>query len=412
VTENVTEKLIRDNPDRPAERLKRSSPGRSEKIRVVHYANNLGLGGTERSMELLCRHLDPALFDVHVVSMRYRPPEHPPLKLRVALLLNNSRAKTLREDAPHRNARIESFREMLGDRLSIAESAEELRPIFQRLRPEILHVHFVGAAPPLDDPEIVATAPILVTTNPFEMQPVAAGGSIRRFLFVSEWLLRERAPWANGDPRAAVLPNPIDDPIDQPAAAGNLRAELGIPPKAFVIGRIGRPDPAIYDPIALDAYRAVADDNTWFLAAAPPTEMVRAAQRAGLKHFVALPPSADWKWLSRFYATLDVFAHSRRDGETFGCAIAEAMIHGVPVVSHLSGKMEAHVETIGDGGRVVARDDWRAYANVLATLRSNMDLRRSMGEAARLRARSEFSAAQVTRRLEAIYTDLLAGPNA
>jgi glycosyltransferase involved in cell wall biosynthesis len=393
-----------EKPDTASQETAATPRARSEKIRVVHYANNLGLGGTERSMELLCRHLDPAAFDVFAVSVRYQPPKHIPLRRRIAMAFGSRVSKTLREDAPHRNARIESFREMLGDRLIVAESTGELRAIFQRLRPDILHVHFVGGAPPLDDPEIVASARAIVTTNPFAMQPVAAGGAIKRFLFVSEWLLRERATWAHGDPRALTLPNPIEEPA---SAAGNLRAELGIPPQAFVIGRIGRPDPPIYDPIALNAYRSIADENSWFLGAASPSTMVRAARRNGLTRFVALPPSSDWKWLSRFYATLDVFAHSRRDGETFGCAIAEAMIHGVPVVSHLSGKMDAHVDTIGDGGRVVARDDWRAYARALTALRSDTALRHAMGNAAKRRAESEYSAATVTRRLESIYRELL-----
>jgi len=379
---------------------------RSRKIRVVHYANNLGLGGTERTMELFCRHLERDEFDVHAVSVRYQPPQEISFRLRVAMLLNNQRARTLREDGPHRNARIPLFQEILGENLAVAESPSELRPIFERLRPDILHIHFVGAAPPLSDPQMLATARAVVTTNPFAMQPMAAGRSIDRFLFVSDWLLRERAQWAHGDSRAIVVPNPIAEPT----AEDNLRAGLGIPPGAFVLGRIGRPDPAIYDSIALDAYRAIADDNAWFLSVAPPAEMTQAAKRAGLKRFVALPPSADWEWLSRFYSTLDVFAHTRRDGETFGCAIAEAMIHGVPVISHRSEKMNAQIETIGQGGKVVEQGDVRGYAEAIVALRNDPDLRRSMGETARQRARTEFGAAKVTRQLEAIYRALVSAP--
>ncbi len=68
-------------------------------------------------MELLCRHLDPAAFDVRVVSVRCQPPKHIPLTTAasaMALQRQPLAGKTLREDAPHRNARIESFRRCWG----------------------------------------------------------------------------------------------------------------------------------------------------------------------------------------------------------------------------------------------------------------------------------------------------------
>ncbi|MCW8139219.1 MAG: glycosyltransferase, partial [Planctomycetota bacterium] len=212
------------------------------------------------------------------------------------------------------------------------------------------------------------------------------------------------ATWAHGDPRSDVLHNPVEAPCDE----GDLRAELGLPPDAFVLGRVGRADPAIFDPISLLAYREVQGPRTWFLALSPPENMVREAARLGLVNFVALPPTVDQRWLSRFYNTIDVLAHARKDGETFGCNIAEAMVHGRPVVSHISAVMNGHVEVIGDTGFVAPLVDWRVYAARLAQLQAVTAARRALGERARARALERFEARALTRRLEGLYLELLA----
>ena len=54
-----------------------------------------------------------------------------------------------------------------------------------------------------------------------------------------------------------------------------------------------------------------------------------------------------------FLNTLDVFAHGRKDGETFGLAIAEGMRNSLPIVSHRNVYNNGHVETVGNAGKVV-----------------------------------------------------------
>ena len=59
-----------------------------------------------------------------------------------------------------------------------------------------------------------------------------------------------------------------------------------------------------------------------------------------------------------------MLAHARLDGETFGSNVAEAMIHGRPVVSHRSHLYNAQVEIIADTGFVVGQGDAPAYAAI------------------------------------------------
>jgi glycosyltransferase involved in cell wall biosynthesis len=305
------------------------------------------------------------------------------------------------------NAREPNFRAILGsDHVFFVRNDDELRRTLLKLLPDVLHVHYSGAPePPTSDEAVLTRIPVTVTTNPFERQNTAhAHRLVKRMFFVSRWLLENRAQWAAQDPRAGVLYNPIE----VPCSADSLRHALGIPEDAFVVGRIGRADPGIHDPISLRAFRQIENPKTYFLAISPPENMLRQAKTLNLTNFVALPPTADEVFLSKFYNTIDVLAHARRDGETFGCNIAEAMMHGRTVVSHHSPYMNAQQEVIGDAGYVVEQDNWKEYADRLERLRDDRVLRGEMAARAQDRALDLFEARRLTRRLEEIYLELLA----
>lgn len=379
----------------------------SKKIRVVHYCNQLSVGGTERTMELFCKYLDREKFELFAVSRIH----HVDLATRLRILIGAgfghgiSRGKKRLWNSM--NARTPNFQRILGkENLFFARSDEHLRKLISNLSPDILHVHYSGAAePPTSDEDLMSRIPVVVTTNPFEKENTAtAHRHVKKILFVSNWLLKNKALWAAGDHRAGVLYNPIENPIVE----SDLRDALKIPKHAFVIGRVGRADPGIHDPIALKAFRQIEDDNTYFIALSPPENMIRQAKALSLKNFIALPASTDENFLSQFYNTIDVLAHARRDGETFGCNIAEAMIHGAPVVSHYTSFMNAQDEVIGDTGFVCHQDDWQEYAAKLAMLKSDADLRKDLGSRAKKRAEENFEARMLTKKLESLYETLLA----
>jgi len=54
--------------------------------------------------------------------------------------------------------------------------------------------------------------------------------------------------------------------------------------------------------------------------------------------FILLDTTNDDNLIHKFYNTIDVFAHYRSDGETFGVSIAQSMTYGKPVVSHVAAK--------------------------------------------------------------------------
>lgn len=377
----------------------------TRKIRVVHYCNQLSLGGTERTMEIFCKYLDRSRFEVFAVSRMHRESLSKRAKVTLGAAIGVRAARAKKRLWSQMNARIPNFKAILGaDHVLLAKNNEELHDLLLELSPDVLHVHYSGRAePPTSDETVMSKIPVILTTNQFELENTAPSHRfVKRMFFVSRWLLENKAKWAVHDPRAEIFYNPVE----LPASTESLRGELGIPDGAFVIGRVGRADAGIHDPISLKAYAEIHDGSTWFLALSPPENMLREARSMNLKNFVALAPTADDARLSRFYNSIDVLAHARRDGETFGCNLAEAMIHGKPVVSHLTPFMNAQLETVGEGGYVVGQQDWQAYARHLKHLKQDAAFRAELSQKAKRRALDQFEARRLTDRLARTYLAL------
>lgn len=377
-----------------------------QKLKVVHYCNQMGIGGTERTMELFCKYLDRSVFDVYAVSVYRTPPNLQRLKVELGSLFGNSKAIGKKRLWKSLNARIPNFRTAVEEnRIVVLKNTDELETTLREISPDVLHVHYSGNPElPTSNENILSKIPITVTTNQFEIENTSASHRyVKKMFFVSNWMLQNKAHWAKNDPRAEVFYNLIEEPI----ATETLRDVYNIPENAFVIGRIGRADSGIHDPISLSAYAEIQSDQTYFLAISAPENMEKQAKSLKVKNFISIPPTTDPKFLSKFYNTIDVLAHARRDGETFGCNIAEAMMHGKPVVSHLTPFMNAQQEIIGDGGIVVGQDDWQAYAKALREFKENPQLRNTYSEKAKARALEAFEAQRLTRRLEKVYLDLI-----
>jgi glycosyltransferase involved in cell wall biosynthesis len=373
----------------------------SHRLRVLHFIPGFGLGGTEKTAEIFCRYLDRNRFDPWVAGWKFRPPAGELWKTRIMAGMGVERYQVRATEWNSHSLRWKSFQGLVGARQVLAATEwPALRAQILAAKPDILHVHYSGnAEPPINDVALMEQIPHVVTTNVFGNANRCAGHDrVKQLLFVSNYL-RDQATWVKGDPRAGVLYNPIE----MPESSQDLRAELGLSRQDFVVGRVGRPSDSIHHPISLQAYKQIETAHTCFIALAPSRSMIQEARALGLQRFIPLPPTTDSKRLSKLYNTFDVLAHARRDGETFGCNIAEAMIHGRPVVSHRTEIGNAQVEVIGKTGFVCDADDVEGYAGHLKRFRDNDAYRQEMGKQAKQRAIDLFEAERVTRQLEAIY---------
>lgn len=348
-------------------------------MRIVHYSHQLGLGGTEKCMQYLLEYLRAAGHECYCVHHRDK----------------TRAAGGLREGLIQR---------LLGrERVFGYGSDTEFFAIMDRLRPEIFHVHRSGSPDEFPVvPELRKYVRRCVETNVFGgYDPTPA---IDLTLYPSDYLYRNARKPAR---QVAVLPNPVK----APAAQGDLRSALGVPPGTFVMGRIGRPDDHLFDPISLRALGELERDtgrDALYLVQSPPPKMIEAAGAMRLERimFLTTPVVGDDE-VTRFFNTIDVLAHFGRQGETFGLSIAEAMIHGKPVVSHRSRVANGHVELVKACGFLAGADDHRAYARYLRRLRDDERRRKDLGEAGREFASRRFLLPLVGAALEAHYARLL-----
>ena len=378
-----------------------------KRITVVHHSNQFGLGGTEKDMLLFLKYMDKDIFDIHAVAKKHPVPTHRVFLDRLRGALGSKKARWRLEQEKVSRIRVPDFIRILGEERVHFYTAGSLPGLLKKLSPSILHVHHSGVSEaPINRPDAVGHIPIIFTINGFGFQDTTEHDKrVTRILFPSRFIRDKVALWGKGDPRCGVL----YCPVEKPHSSGNLRHELGIKENTFVVGRVGRNADDIHDPISLKAYKEIENDNTLFLALAPPPNMVRDAKDLGIKNIRFLEPTVDEEYLSKFYNTIDVLGHARTDGETFGCVIAEAMIHARPVLTHLSHLRNAQAELVEDGisGFVVAQHDHKAYAERLKVFMDDKEKRMKMGQAALKRALENFEAELITKKLEKMYLEEL-----
>jgi glycosyltransferase involved in cell wall biosynthesis len=200
--------------------------------------------------------------------------------------------------------------------------------------------------------------------------------------------------------------------LDQAAVAGwggaGVRAELGIPPEAPVVGNVANFKAAKDHPTLLRAAARVREaipEVRFLLIGQGPLEPEsrRLAADLGLDGTVVF--TGFRTDAQRLLAGLDVFALSSTY-EGLPIALIEAMALGRPAVATRVGGVP---EVLADGvqGLLVPPRDPDALADGLLKLLGDPELRARMGAAGRERA-AHFDIRKAVRRMEQVYTELLA----
>jgi glycosyltransferase involved in cell wall biosynthesis len=217
--------------------------------------------------------------------------------------------------------------------------------------------------------------------------------------------------WRLGEERVRLIPNGVS--LETYALRdGNpeLRAALGIPRDAFVVGSVGHLRPE-KNPVRL--VQAVARMRTGgvhllVLGDGPERARVAEAARAGglgarahLLGHVADPRG--------HYRAMDAFALSS-DTEQMPVALVEAMASGLPAVSTDVGDV---ARMVPEAGRtLVVPPDAGRLAEALDRLAAAPELRAALGAAGRARVERDFSFDAMVAAHRAAYATALARPPA
>jgi glycosyltransferase involved in cell wall biosynthesis len=221
----------------------------------------------------------------------------------------------------------------------------------------------------------------------------------------SRFAARALCEEAGGEPRRlAVIPRGVEAPPPRaaPPSPGGRRLLLGL-------GRlVPRKNPLLLVEAMAEVERVLPGAaRLRFIGDGPLAAAVdRRARALGIEALVERRGrvGAEEKWRELAAASIGVFA-SRLEG--FCLAAAEAMAAGVAVVAP---RRASFPELIEDGvsGILVAPDDPRALAATVVLLLRRPERLRALGEAARRRARREFSWDEAALRLRDLYRDLVA----
>lgn len=232
------------------------------------------------------------------------------------------------------------------------------------------------------------------------------------FVSVSQYLKSVMVEWGVSPERIRVIHNGTNFrafTLSPYEVRESVRAELGIPRDAFLVGVFARVDEFKGQHIVVEAAgqmrHAVPEIHVLLAGFAAPSEERRirdVAARCGLAERVHLTGVRDD--VSRLMLATDVVAHFSVT-ETFGMAIIEAMAMGRPVIATRAGGIP---EVVVDGvtGFLVERTP-TAAAEALKRLALDGDLRAAMGVRARERAVNMFSAERMAEEMEKYYEDIL-----
>jgi glycosyltransferase involved in cell wall biosynthesis len=212
---------------------------------------------------------------------------------------------------------------------------------------------------------------------------------------------RREAP----EERLRVIENGIDLDRFHPDADARaaVRAELAIPPGAWVAGTVGRLSAEKDQALLLRAVAPLLDEETRLLVVGDGAEaaalgaLARSLPAGRFIHLLGARSD-----VPRLLTALDAFVLSSRT-EGLPLVIPEAMAAGLPVVSTAVGGIPMVIDP-GATGFLVPAGDEAALRDRLRDLRDRRDEARACGQRAREVALRRYSADRMARDYFALYT--------
>lgn len=203
----------------------------------------------------------------------------------------------------------------------------------------------------------------------------------------------------------------LTSPVEAPQSTEDYRQELGIPQDDLVAGFLQRRDNLIASPMPLEAFAELQrkypeESRHWHFIIKNGGDFYREqAKELGLKNVHFLGQTPDSSSVSKFFNTLDIFAHGRKDGETFGAIFVEAMMHGKPCMSHYAPLgANAQPETMGPAGLFAM--DTEEYVRLLGRFFIDRTFREHLAAKAKPHAQKYYSIEKCVAEVMDVYEQI------
>jgi glycosyltransferase involved in cell wall biosynthesis len=323
--------LLEKKPQRYEENLSKI------RIAIIKYGG-LSAGGTEKFLQTIAVNLNQEIFDVTYfycdsspyVGSNFSHPNTDPNKLSY---LQDSGVKLVKFNVRSKNT-FDKYHKWEGTDFwdKFKETDFDLIQTGRAGHPEY-PFHLIKKVPIIDSIHLNAGVDNQV--------------NIAKVMLLGEWSLREWIKNGGDSRRAVVISHPIE-PTEMPLS---IRSPSSNNPVIF--GFHQRKSDEIFSEIPLQAFSQLPKNKALFRIMGGSDLYREQATKLGLDNVEFMDFSSDQKRIENFLNTLDVYAHGRKDGEINSTAIAEALRHGKPIISHISSINNGHIECIGPAGKVV-----------------------------------------------------------
>lgn len=196
---------------------------------------------------------------------------------------------------------------------------------------------------------------------------------------------------------AVDLPKPIEQ--EERLLARQI---LGIKPDTFVVLRLVRPDLRKWDPLPVLAAKRLNQSRFpvhLIVRSAPELRQSWIRQNLG-ENVTLLQPTEDAQEIRNTFAASDCLVNYSHIGETFGLALAEAMVNGLPVIVNSTPNMDnAQVEMCQYGQTGIIANTISSTVAALRKILSDGDYARDLAFSGKDFVKSTFATTLVEQRL-------------
>ena len=180
----------------------------------------------------------------------------------------------------------------------------------------------------------------------------------------------------------------------------NLRKELKLD-NIFVFGFHQRVSDNIFSEIPIRAFKMLNRSDSFFLLMGGSRKYLELAQELKIDNFRQINFSPDKNMITSFLNTLDVYSHGRKDGEVNSTSIAEAMRHGLPLLTHSTNLNNGQIKQ-AEGIGFVGHDVESYYLN-MKKLIENENLYTALSKKSLSKFDEDYELQNQIKKIEAIY---------